>query len=104
MYSTNHRFFTATRFDVSRYLNLKFGMHWNRLDHVKSTHMNVTINGEQQTLGAETSIDCLIEQLGLQGKRLAVEVNLEIVPRSEYGQRDLAEGDVVEIVQAIGGG
>ena len=66
--------------------------------------MNVTINGEQQTLAAETSIDRLIEQLGLQGKRLAVEVNLEIVPRSDYGRRVLAEGDVIEIVQAIGGG
>ncbi len=66
--------------------------------------MNVTINGEQQTLAAETSIDRLIEQLGLQGKRLAVEVNLEIVPRSDYGAHVLADGDVVEIVQAIGGG
>jgi sulfur carrier protein len=66
--------------------------------------MNVTINGEQQTLAAETSIDRLIEQLGLQGKRLAVEVNLEIVPRSDYDRRVLAEGDAIEIVQAIGGG
>jgi sulfur carrier protein len=66
--------------------------------------MNVTINGEQQTLAAQTSIDRLIDQLGLQGKRLAVEINLEIVPRSDYGRRVLAEGDVVEIVQAIGGG
>jgi sulfur carrier protein len=66
--------------------------------------MNVTINGERQTLSVQTSIDRLIEQLGLQGRRLAVEVNLEIVPRSEYGRRLLAEGDVVEIVQAIGGG
>jgi len=66
--------------------------------------MNVTINGERQRLAAETSIDRLIEQLGLQHRRLAVEVNLEIVPRSDYALRLLAEGDVVEIVQAIGGG
>ena len=66
--------------------------------------MNVTINGEQQTMVAETSIERLIEQLGLQGKRLAVEVNLEIVPRSDYSRRLLANGDSVEIVQAIGGG
>jgi sulfur carrier protein len=66
--------------------------------------MNVTINGEQQSLTTQTSIDQLIEQLGLQGKRLAVEVNLEIVPRSDYARYVLAEGDVVEIVQAIGGG
>lgn len=65
--------------------------------------MNVTINGEHQILAAGTSIDGLIEQLGLQGRRLAVEVNLEIVPRSDYG-RPLLEADVVEIVQAIGGG
>jgi len=66
--------------------------------------MNLTINGERQTLSGQTSLDQLIERLGLQGRRLAVEVNLEIVPRSEYGRRLLAEGDVVEIVQAIGGG
>lgn len=66
--------------------------------------MNITINGKQQNLAAETSIEQLIEQLGLQGRRLAVEVNLDIVPRSDYGQRLLADGDVVEIVQAIGGG
>ena len=66
--------------------------------------MNVTINGEQQSLTTQTSIDQLIEQLGLQGKRLAVEVHLEIVPRSDYARYVLAEGDVVEIVQAIGGG
>lgn len=66
--------------------------------------MNVTINGEQQSLAADTSIDRLIEKLGLRGKRLAVEVNLEIVPRSDYDRHLLAEGDTVEIVQAIGGG
>lgn len=75
-----------------------------RRDHVKSVCMNVTINGKQQILAAGTSIDGLIEKLGLQGRRLAVEVNLEIVPRSDYGRQLLVEGDVVEIVQAIGGG
>lgn len=66
--------------------------------------MKITINGEQQVLAAETSIEQLIEQLELQGRRLAVELNLEIVPRSDYGRRLLKDGDIIEIVQAIGGG
>ena len=66
--------------------------------------MNVTINGEARNLDAGTSIEQLITLLGLQGRRLAVELNLDLVPRGEYAQRLLKDGDVVEIVQAIGGG
>jgi sulfur carrier protein len=46
----------------------------------------------------------LVENLQLNGQRLAIEVNLEIVPRSRYGEYQLADGDRVEIVNAIGGG
>jgi sulfur carrier protein len=46
----------------------------------------------------------LIEQLSLQGTRIAVELNREIVPRSRYDATPLTSGDKVEIVQAIGGG
>ena len=66
--------------------------------------VKVTINGEIRELGANVTISVLLETLGYTGRRIAVEVNQAIVPRSLYGQRELAEGDVIEIVQAIGGG
>ena len=66
--------------------------------------MQIQLNGEACSLDHAVSITELIERLGLTGKRLAVELNLEIVPRSEHAQTRLAEGDRVEIVHAIGGG
>lgn len=66
--------------------------------------MHISLNGKlSETLPAAT-IAVLIEQLQLEGKRLAVEVNEEVVPRSRYAQYRLSEGDRVEIVHAIGGG
>jgi sulfur carrier protein len=66
--------------------------------------MNLRVNGDALELPAPCNLDNLIGRLGLTGRRLAVEINGEIVPRSEYATRQLAEGDQVEIVQAIGGG
>ncbi|MFN3581602.1 MAG: sulfur carrier protein ThiS [Pseudomonas sp.] len=66
--------------------------------------MQIQLNGEATTLEHATTVAGLIEGLGLAGKRLAVELNLEILPRSQHAQTQLAEGDRVEIVQAIGGG
>ena len=66
--------------------------------------MNITVNGENRTLQAETSLAQLVESLGLKEKRIAVEVNLDIVPRSEYDNFILSDNDTVEIVNAIGGG
>jgi sulfur carrier protein len=66
--------------------------------------MILRVNGDALELPAPCNLDNLIARLGLTGRRLAVEVNGEIVPRSEYAARALAEGDQVEIVQAIGGG
>jgi len=69
-----------------------------------ATRMHISLNGEvRETLPAATIV-VLIEQLQLEGKRLAVEVNEEVVPRSQYAQYRLSEGDRVEIVHAIGGG
>ena len=50
------------------------------------------------------SISHLLDELGLTGKRVAVERNGEIVPRSRHGETALAEGDQLEIVVAVGGG
>ena len=66
--------------------------------------IQVTVNGEERELAGNTTVAALVETLGFAGRRIAVEINQAIVPRSLYTQRVLAEGDVVEIVQAIGGG
>ncbi|GEK73733.1 MULTISPECIES: sulfur carrier protein ThiS [Halomonas] len=66
--------------------------------------MQIQLNGEARTLEAEASVAQLVETLGLAGRRIAVEVNEEIVPRSAHDGTRLADGDRVEIVHAIGGG
>ena len=66
--------------------------------------MNITVNGENRTLQEGTSLAQLVASLGLKDKRIAVEVNRDIVPRSEYGNFILSDNDTVEIVNAIGGG
>ncbi len=66
--------------------------------------MQITVNGEECQLPEGLTAAELVERIGLADQRIALEVNREIVPRSEYTQRQLAEGDRVEIVRAIGGG
>jgi sulfur carrier protein len=66
--------------------------------------MDILLNGERRTLRAELTVAALLDELGLAGKRVAVEVNRDIVPRSEHATRRLRDGDRVEIIHAIGGG
>ncbi len=66
--------------------------------------MQIRLNGEQRVVDDATNLAQLVEQLELTGKRIAIEVNDELIPRSEHLQHQLSEGDRVEIVQAIGGG
>ena len=66
--------------------------------------MFVTINGEKRALPAAQTIEGLLESLGVDVRKVAVELNLEIVPRSAYGDTAVAEGDRLEIVHFIGGG
>jgi sulfur carrier protein len=66
--------------------------------------IQIAINGQSETLVAPVTIETLLEQRGLAGKRLAVERNGEIVPRARHGDTILAKGDVLEIVVAVGGG
>jgi len=66
--------------------------------------MQVTINGEARPLAAPQSVQALLDTLGLDTRKVAVELNLEIVPRSAYGQTQLGDGDKLEIVHFIGGG
>jgi thiamine biosynthesis protein ThiS len=65
--------------------------------------MTLTINGEPQLSSAET-LGALVEQLGMKPDRVAVELNREIVPRDQWPQTPLHDGDRLEIVQFVGGG
>ena len=66
--------------------------------------MNISLNGESRQIENNLLLSELIEQLGFAGKRLAVEINKEIVPKSEHGSYTIQDGDRIEIVHAIGGG
>jgi sulfur carrier protein len=66
--------------------------------------MKIVLNGESREVAATLSLAQLLEQSGYGARRVAVEVNREIIPRSLHAQHALAEGDRIEIVQAIGGG
>ncbi|MBP5979666.1 MAG: sulfur carrier protein ThiS [Halomonas sp.] len=66
--------------------------------------MHIQLNGEPYTLEAGLTAADLIDQLALTGQRVAVEINEEIVPRSQLATTRLAEDDQVEVVHAIGGG
>jgi thiamine biosynthesis protein ThiS len=66
--------------------------------------MNITLNGEQRPLNRVQTLATLVESLGLDARKVAVERNLEIVPRSAYGATNLTDGDRIEIVHFIGGG
>ena len=66
--------------------------------------MNIVLNGEQHGLQEPMTVRGLIAALELEGKRVAVEVNEEVIPRSQHAAFRLSDGDRVEIVRAIGGG
>jgi len=66
--------------------------------------MQVQINGEQRQFNHPQSVETILESLGLDARKIAVEHNLEIVPRSAYGATGVGEGDRLEIVHFIGGG
>jgi sulfur carrier protein len=66
--------------------------------------ITVSINGAARQLPDSTSVATLIEEMGLAGKRIALERNGEIVPRSMFATQQLADGDKLEVVVAVGGG
>jgi len=66
--------------------------------------MNITINGDAKTVSSGVTLDRLLEELGIDRRKVAVERNLEIVPRSQYAETNIGEGDKLEIVHFIGGG
>ena len=66
--------------------------------------MNIKLNGHSLEVADGTTLLQLIEQEGMAGKRLAAEVNLEIIPKTQHENYILHNQDLVEIVHAIGGG
>ena len=69
-----------------------------------SNPISIQLNGEAFELAQPCSVVELIEQLKINHGRVAVEINREIIPRSEHADTQLAANDVVEIIHAIGGG
>lgn len=81
------------------------GMYNAPIDHGGTGRaMKVIVNGDEHELPEGLSVAELVERIDLAGERIALEVNREVVPRSEYTSTTLADGDRVEIVRAIGGG
>ena len=66
--------------------------------------MSITLNGSPLDCNPPITVAQLLDQAGYAGRRVAVEVNREIVPRSLHTTRTLVYGDQIEIVHAIGGG
>lgn len=66
---------------------------------------NITLNGEKKSFNQPgMTVSALVELLGYTGKRIAIERNGEIVPKSQHSTTSLADGDTLEIVVAVGGG
>ena len=68
------------------------------------TQIEISLNGKAHSLASDACLETLAQQLGLANKRYAIEVNQEIIPRSEHAEFGIKSGDRIEIVEAIGGG
>ncbi len=68
-----------------------------------SEQISIQLNGEAQTVSARTLAELVVE-LDLAKRMIAIERNLEVVPKSQYGDTSLQEGDRIELVHMIGGG
>ena len=66
--------------------------------------MQIHLNGEPRHLDTPCTLADLLQHAGLAGRRIAIEVNGEIVPRGRHADHPLQEGDRVEVVHALGGG
>lgn len=66
--------------------------------------ISVQVNGEQRSISARSSIADMLREIGLDPRRVAVERNLEVVPRSTLTDVEVRDGDAFEIVHFVGGG
>jgi sulfur carrier protein len=69
-----------------------------------SAPVRILVNGAPREFASAPTVAQFLDELALTGKRLAIERNGEIVPRSRFGDEVLAEGDRIEVVVAVGGG
>jgi len=65
--------------------------------------LDIQLNGEQKVVAAASIAD-LIRELGMESRSIAIERNLEVVPKSQYDKTLLEDGDRIEVVHMIGGG
>ncbi len=68
------------------------------------TAMTLTINGERRDFPDFPNVAALVDHLGMKGDRVAIELNLDIVPRDRWSSTELHDGDRLEIVHFVGGG
>jgi thiamine biosynthesis protein ThiS len=66
--------------------------------------MKLVINGENREVNAVSTLSALIDQLGIESDRVAVELNRELIPRDHWASTQIADGDELEIVHFVGGG
>ena len=66
--------------------------------------LKILVNGEKREMEPGTSVAALLADLGIHGRRIAVERNHEIVSRSSWEETQVAEGDSFEIIELVGGG
>ena len=66
--------------------------------------ISVQINGVEKIFATEVNLEWVIDSLSLQNRKIAVEINEQIIPRSEYTKTFIKSGDSIEIVAAVGGG
>jgi thiazole synthase len=66
--------------------------------------ISVRVNGEQRSIPAQSSISAMLEAIGVDPRKVAVERNMEVVPKSTLGEVEANEGDSFEIVHFVGGG
>ncbi|HYW76064.1 MAG TPA: sulfur carrier protein ThiS [Gammaproteobacteria bacterium] len=66
--------------------------------------MEILLNGASRELAPDLTLTELLDVLELAGRRVAIELNGQVVPASEHAQRKLSQGDRVELISAIGGG
>jgi sulfur carrier protein len=66
--------------------------------------VHLTVNGESRGVPVQCTLQGLLQLLDLEGRRVAVAVNRDVVPRSAFASRRLATGDRIEILEAVGGG
>jgi sulfur carrier protein len=66
--------------------------------------MNIMLNGNSMEAACGSTVESILQQLGINREHVAVELNADIVPKAEYEKQLLSDGDKIEIVQFVGGG